>query len=685
MNKKLLSIIAFILLWVSTVEATTYWISPTGAAESLAACSGATPMEGTAACSYDKANESGVQAGDIVYYRGGNYTGITDTFINPYNTGTSYANKITFSSYNSEDVQVTGSGTSSYAVNLDSDYGTVRSYIKVHDIHFNDFMQHLWILKGTHNEISYCSFIGYPATATQDNFAGLFQATYIYRQAQFNWIHHCTFGKWGYNAEFGYDTGGVFGMGLESSTTDDTMYNLVENNEMYAGGHHVAYMNGSYNIYRNNYFHNEPWYPLDVPVFSTRIIAQEGYPDDGMRNLNEGNRVGYGGPKNKDEIGGNTTQAKGAYNIWRYNTWVQSYLSAVLLTKYVNQSDVKYNKFYNNTFWKGGYGEYQVQPGGTAPSNNWESRYTHAIIVEEGPTGSSVYDNVFKNNLFYQNKDTLGTQYSILSRYYDQDLGWITKVPEHQVIDNNWLDNAGDPLFTDITGVADPTNATQWNFNLQAESTAIDGGESLTLANGAGNSTTALIVDDAGYFFDGYGMADDIPNATIEADWICIGTVSNCAQISSINYDTNTITLSSAMTWADNAAIYLYKKSDGVQVLYGAAPEYGAYEYTGEAPATEYTLTVTKAGTGTGTVTSSPAGINCGATCTYAYDEDTEVTLTATPTGDNVFAGWSGTGGCTGTSTCVLTMSAAKAATATFNLPTIPARFSGGGFSGTIQ
>lgn len=100
--------------------------------------------------------------------------------------------------------------------------------------------------------------------------------------------------------------------------------------------------------------------------------------------------------------------------------------------------------------------------------------------------------------------------------------------------------------------------------------------------------------------------------------------------------------------------------------------------------ATQYALTVTKAGTGTGSVTSSPAGMDCGDVCVYEYAEDTEVTLTATPTGDNVFAGWSGTGGCTGTSTCVLTMSAAKAATATF-IPALPVRFSGGGFSGTIQ
>ncbi|MBI4847180.1 MAG: SBBP repeat-containing protein [Nitrospirae bacterium] len=84
------------------------------------------------------------------------------------------------------------------------------------------------------------------------------------------------------------------------------------------------------------------------------------------------------------------------------------------------------------------------------------------------------------------------------------------------------------------------------------------------------------------------------------------------------------------------------------------------------------TLTVTKQGTGTGTVTSSTGGINCGATCSANFDPNTLVTLTAAPTATagsgSVFTGWSGTGGCTGTGTCVLTMNGAKAATATFTL-----------------
>ena len=81
---------------------------------------------------------------------------------------------------------------------------------------------------------------------------------------------------------------------------------------------------------------------------------------------------------------------------------------------------------------------------------------------------------------------------------------------------------------------------------------------------------------------------------------------------------------------------------------------------------TQYTLAVSRAGTGTGTVTSAPAGINCGATCNASYDADTVVTLTATPGGTSTFGGWSGA--CTGTGSCVVTLSAARSVTATFNV-----------------
>ena len=78
-----------------------------------------------------------------------------------------------------------------------------------------------------------------------------------------------------------------------------------------------------------------------------------------------------------------------------------------------------------------------------------------------------------------------------------------------------------------------------------------------------------------------------------------------------------------------------------------------------------FLLTIVKDGTGTGTVTSNPIGISCGSDCTEPYVPSTLVTLTAVADSTSTFAGWSGSG-CSGTSTCNVTMDAAKAVTATF-------------------
>ena len=80
-----------------------------------------------------------------------------------------------------------------------------------------------------------------------------------------------------------------------------------------------------------------------------------------------------------------------------------------------------------------------------------------------------------------------------------------------------------------------------------------------------------------------------------------------------------------------------------------------------------FTLTVNKVGAGTGAVTSKPAGINCGTDCTEDYLGGTAVTLTARAATGSRFTGWSGA--CTGTSTCRVTLSAAKTAVANFVTP----------------
>lgn len=99
----------------------------------------------------------------------------------------------------------------------------------------------------------------------------------------------------------------------------------------------------------------------------------------------------------------------------------------------------------------------------------------------------------------------------------------------------------------------------------------------------------------------------------------------------------------------------------------------------GSAQSIDVTLTVTLTGpptaplnisiVGTGTVASAPAGIDCGADCSEAFALNTSVTLTATPGPGFNFAGFSGDADC---GDGVLTMSAARACTATFTAVPAP-------------
>jgi hypothetical protein len=81
-----------------------------------------------------------------------------------------------------------------------------------------------------------------------------------------------------------------------------------------------------------------------------------------------------------------------------------------------------------------------------------------------------------------------------------------------------------------------------------------------------------------------------------------------------------------------------------------------------------YTLTVTKAGTSSGTLTVNTGTLSwSGNTGTSSYNANTQVTLTASASTGSTFGGWSGEG-CSGTGTCIVTMSQARSVTATFIL-----------------
>jgi len=121
---------------------------------------------------------------------------------------------------------------------------------------------------------------------------------------------------------------------------------------------------------------------------------------------------------------------------------------------------------------------------------------------------------------------------------------------------------------------------------------------------------------------------------------------------------TTSMTRTTVMTVANDGTIY-FNGTDGKM-------------YAVSGTLSTFNLNVTKTGAGQGTITSSPLGINCGSDCSESYNGGTSVVLNATAdAATSVFTGWSG-GGCSGTSTCSVTMDAAKTVTANFDLKPLP-------------
>jgi hypothetical protein len=106
-------------------------------------------------------------------------------------------------------------------------------------------------------------------------------------------------------------------------------------------------------------------------------------------------------------------------------------------------------------------------------------------------------------------------------------------------------------------------DASNHNFLLQEGSSMRDAGSFLTTAAGSGYQSDQLVVADATYFIDGFGIQS--------GDLIQLENQNESVAVTGINYAANTLTLSSAMSW--NAG-------DGVSLKYsGTSPDIGAFEF----------------------------------------------------------------------------------------------------------
>jgi hypothetical protein len=477
----------------------------------------------------NKANQT-LRAGDTVSIKAGTY----NTYIEPVNSGTA-SGRITYKNYGSDVVVITGTR---YAVFLDS-----KDYISIQGITATNCVCFVYMINGSdHNVLGYSTF-------DKSSDVTMWDVSVIYGSSQYNHIHHCRFSKGGECTDAGSDDGQVLDIGSESSSTDLTRYNLVENCVFFHGGHHLMGLMGGYNTIRNNYFHNEAW----SRGCGNRTLYLNGQDVISGHNVIEGNRFGYAA-KPCDDVAVGDVAMSTAFNLFRHNKLYHNNAYALGFSTYSGYSAGSSNRVYNNTMFNEGYNIYPPYAG--------SSQDCAVMFFYSQPAG-----NALKNNLYFKNNKVYGISGNSLANH---------------TFANNWDgDTQGDPLFVNAPGTppADMNDATLPNLDLRSGSPALDKGGALTTVAAADTgSGTSLIVADGTYFQDGTRA----PAGTVQADWVAVGSVGNVAQIASISG--NTLTLVGAIARNDNDPVWLYKRSDGTRVLFGSNPDAGAVEFGDPAP-----------------------------------------------------------------------------------------------------
>ena len=355
-------------------------------------------------------------------------------------------------------------------------------------------------------------------------------------------------------------------------------HNLIESNTVtrcehvgFASSFSKADVYQSYNVWRNNISHNN----------HTNFSLQDGV----VRCVFE-NNVGY--YMGLVWTGGNgwCFQFTGTNCIIRFNTL------------YDDTGTV-----YTNRKWPGTVGTMTGSANGSTPSMLYNKIYNNTIYGETDQTGWKKdgwrfenyrtaliqNENVLKNNIIagaggnQVNDIDIASNLAAMNNRYEANLlygayGQAAMIRyEHSGGNSVWnlegvkrskpnqwaaSNKEGNPLFVNINGQGPAKD-----FRLQQNSPAIDAGTHLTSASNSGNGTT-LVVKDAGYFIDGWG----IPG--VEGDSIKIESEAPVG-IRSVDYSTNTITLASPRTWAEGARVFYFKNNR----FQGSAPDMGAHEY----------------------------------------------------------------------------------------------------------
>ena len=497
-----------------------------------------------------KANST-LRAGDTVYIKAGTYP----EQINPVNNG-SAGSYITYENYSNDEVIISGI---QYAIYIEGTADARRQYIKVKGIKvlkvsrrwfyllFCDYVtlencifdQALTTMKyymSSLGEADYCQFINCSWDAsdiptdsdTQHDMLGIYQVRHTLWK-------DCTFGAVSH-------TGLFSGM-----NTEDAAYNAVIDCTFDNKWRH-----GLAPLARAGY--NPPkWWVVEGCRFIG--IGKEG---SSCPWFNDRPRMVH------------SIEHGGSNFIIRENIFYDCNSGIDFHAKNgsVNDNRIYHNTTYNPIIWNtsagGGYGTIGEITSFSALTGNkyfnniiWESESTYQLKVYEYDNGLAPSHNFIENNSFGKSSGEHTTSYV---KWTSSKTGTVESMNANST---QWSGNiTANPRFID------PANQ---DFNLQSGSPCIDAARHLTLTKAPGFKSIVLVVDDASFFFSGPGSPWNLANTTSDTLYIeDTGEV----KIFSINYNTNTITLTVPASWGDNKKVY-HKKYAGL----GPDMGMGAYEY----------------------------------------------------------------------------------------------------------
>lgn len=517
------NIFIIITLFIAALsEAATYYLSPGGNDSDPGTL--AQPWKTIAKL------RTGLTDGDTAIFRGGYYTNAefysTDTHIN-----------ITFQAYPGEIPIITG-----YKHPIDPDSNAAFLWLASWT---NFVMDGLLVVSNRFNmscrymrnsTFKNCVF-GYGDT--NDSGLGITYGSVQIRNCSYLTFTNCEFRDWGdflhHNDDYG--TTIQVGGGNDTYSSNDIGHVFV-NCKFVHGGHANVELFSSNHVFRGCFFYNPAFFLKTNGVYyGNRNIGALGLYN--ARNLFENCTFAAAGrPCDDNETAG--LELSSPYHIVRNNVFHNQAgpgLSVYSKGTGLGPSNIY---FYNNSFSRIALNDWPA--GGLVANDLYAARSTGLDSVSNRWV-NNVYSFIGESNtsgvyLFFS---TSNKQYRFASNY----------------------ENTGDPLYanTNWGGINDFYNP---DLHLQRGSPCIDAGSWLAFITSASGSGTSFVVDDAGYFYDGWGIPGEV------GDLIQLQGQTVQTRITSVNYDTLTLTVSNPLTWTNGQGVSLPYK--------GIAPDMGAYE-----------------------------------------------------------------------------------------------------------